>query len=177
PCGDEIFLRLGRPCRQPLPEEALFYLVHIVQHATRHTDRENGQTPLGLVLDAAGHVDDHARMQLNLLIVEYHGSLAGDHVIEFVGPVVVVQPSVLDLNVMDLTGGAVLLINEAANLTAGFHPGRYFRRIAAQEASCRRHWRLLGFALMHRASVSRWSFPGLTCCHRTTRWHGGNGIK
>src|SRR5262249_24044068 len=52
---------------------------------------------------------------------------------------VVVQPGVLDLDVVDLGGRAVLLLDQAADLAAGLRPGRDVRRVAPQETNFRAH--------------------------------------
>src|ERR1700730_2236584 len=66
----------------------LFDFVDIIQNAARHADGENRQVSLRLVLDAARHVDHDSLVQLDFLVVEDHGALAVDDVIEFVGALV-----------------------------------------------------------------------------------------
>jgi hypothetical protein len=84
---------------------------------------------------ASGDVDDSPLAQLDLLAVEHHRAGAGDDVIEFVGALVVVQPGVVDLDVMDLGGGAVLVLDQAADLAAGLRPGLDFGRVGAKSGS------------------------------------------
>jgi len=76
--------------------------MHIVQHASRHADDQDGQLPLGLVLDSPRHIDDHTGVQLDLLGVQYHAALASDHIVELVSLLVVVQFGVLDLDMVDI---------------------------------------------------------------------------
>ena len=97
--------------------------MHIPHDAARDADGENGQVSLGFVLDAARDVDHDAGVQFDLLVVEGHGAGAGDDVVELVGPFVVMQLGVVDLDLVYFAGGAVLLFDEATNLPAGFRPG------------------------------------------------------
>src|SRR5262245_27326918 len=55
----------------------LFQLMYVAQHAARHADGQHGQVPPGLVPDAARHIDDDPGVQLDFLVIEEHGSLAG----------------------------------------------------------------------------------------------------
>src|ERR1019366_6502469 len=111
----------------------------VSKDATRDADGEDGQVALGLVLDTTGDVDHDSRVQLDLRIVEDHGSPAGDDVVKLVGPFMVVQFGVMDPNMVDLAGGAVLLFDKAANLPAGFRPRLNLGRVATQELHCDRH--------------------------------------
>jgi hypothetical protein len=88
-------------------------------------------------------MDDDPRMQFDLLATEQHRPLAGDHVIKFVGPFVVVQLGISNLNAVDLAGRTVLLLNEAADLAAGLLPGLDFRWVTTQESGCGAHGGLL----------------------------------
>src|SRR5262249_18282044 len=124
------------PCGARSP---LLQLVDVAQDATGHANGQDGQVAPGLVLDAAGHVDDDAGVQLDLLVVQEHRPPAGDDVVELVGALVVVQLGVLDLDVVDLAGGVVLLLDEAADLAAGLRPGPDLRRVAPQEPGSRAH--------------------------------------
>jgi hypothetical protein len=87
------------------------------------------------VLDAPRDVDDDALVQFDLLIVQDHRPLAGDDVIELVGARVVVQLGVLDLDAVDFASRPVLLLDEAADLAAGFCPRPHVGRVASQEAA------------------------------------------
>src|SRR5262245_32622203 len=49
------------------------------------------------------------------------------------------EPGVLGLDVVDIGGGAVLLLDQAADLAAGLRPGLHLGRVATQEAACRLH--------------------------------------
>ena len=60
---------------------------------------------------------------------------AGENVVELVGTLVVVQLGVLNVDVMDLGGCSVLLLDQAADLAARFHPGLDFRHV-----SCTDRW-------------------------------------
>src|SRR5262245_7657937 len=105
----------------------------VIQHAARNADGQDGEVAASFVLDAARDVHDHALVQLDLLIVDGHGPLAVDDVVELVGALVIVKLGVVDLYVMHFGGGAVLLLDEAANLAAGFGPGGDVGGVAAEE--------------------------------------------
>ena len=109
----------------------LLQLVHVSQHAAWNTNRQDRQLALGLVLHATGDIDHHSLMQLDLFVIQDHAALAGDHVIEFVGALMVMQLGVLDLDMVHLSGGAILLFDEATDLPTGLRPGLDYRRIAA----------------------------------------------
>jgi len=97
--------------------------VDVVEDAAGDADGEDGQLPDGFVPHPAGDVDDDALVQLDLLAVEHHRPLPGDHVIDLVGPLVVVQLGVADPDVVNLGGRTVLLLDQAADLAARLRPG------------------------------------------------------
>src|SRR5262245_1623303 len=71
--------RLRSPARHPLLDR-----MHVVQHARRHADDQDGEVALRLVANAPRHIDHDAFVQLDLLAVEQHGALASDDVVELV---------------------------------------------------------------------------------------------
>jgi hypothetical protein len=89
--------------------------------------------------DAAGDVDNDSSVQLDFFVVEDHGPLAGNDVIEFVGPLVVVQLGVLDFDVVDFASGAVFFLDQAADLPTSFRPGVDFGRVSTEKLSCGSH--------------------------------------
>src|SRR5436190_15937913 len=111
---------------------SLFELDDVAEHSAGNADSQHRQLANGFVLDAAGNVDDHAGMELNLVIVEDHRPAAGDDVIELVRAGVIVELGVVDFHVMHLSRGFVLLFHEAADVAAGLPPGLDFSRIAAE---------------------------------------------
>src|SRR5262245_32400405 len=119
------------------------YFVNVVHNATRNADGEDSQVPPRLVPDAAGNVNHHALVQLDLLVVEDHPAPAIDDVVELVGVRVIVKLRVLDLNVVDLGGGPVLLLDKTADLAASLGPGLDHGRVAAQEPGGSSHDDLL----------------------------------
>jgi hypothetical protein len=76
-------------------------------------------------------------VKLDFLIVKYHGPSTGDDVIDLVGPFVVMQFGVLDLDMMDLGGRFVPFFDETPNLPAGLCPGLDVSRISTQKVGCR----------------------------------------
>ena len=60
-------------------------------------------------------------------------ALTVDDVIEFVGPLVVVELGVVDLDVVDLGGGPVFFLDQRPDLPAGLFPGGDLGRVTAQE--------------------------------------------
>src|SRR5262245_41667875 len=71
-----------------------------MEHAAGNANGEHSQLADGLVPDAAWHIDDHALMDLDGLVVEDHRPFAVDDVIDLVGLGVVVQLGVIDLDVV-----------------------------------------------------------------------------
>src|SRR5262249_57366458 len=109
-----------------------FDSVDVVTHDGGNTDDEHGQVCDRLVPHAERDVDAHARVQLDLLVVEDHGAVTGNDVVDLVGVRVVVELGVVDLDVVDLGTGAVGLLDQAADLPAGLGPGLDLRRVASQ---------------------------------------------
>src|SRR5207248_47325 len=124
------------------------------QDAAGDADGEHDEVALGLVLDAAWDVDDDALVQFDLLVVEGHGALAGDDVVDLVGVLVVVQFGVVDLDVVDLGGRPVLLLDQTADLPARFRPGHHLGRVATQEAGGGRHGNSLWSLIVGRRPVT-----------------------
>ena len=89
--------------------------------------------PMALCARSSGDVDHDAAVQLDDFVVEDHRTLAIDDVIEFVGPLVVVELGVVDLDVVDLGGGPVFFLDEWADLPAGLFPGGDLGGVTAQE--------------------------------------------
>src|SRR5690348_9559033 len=114
---------------------SLLYFMDVAKDAAWNANRKDGQFPDSLVLDASRDINDDALMQFDFLIIQDHRALASDDVIKLVGSLVVVQLGVLDLNMVNLTGRPVLLLDQAADLAAGLRPRRYLSRITTQEAS------------------------------------------
>src|SRR4051812_13472085 len=118
-----IFTAIGASLLAPRHEEqqvdpaeawsalSSFQLVNVVQDAPWDANGQHGQIADGLVLDAPGYVDDHALVQFDLLAIEDHRTVAPDDVVNLVGLLVVVQPGVPDLDVVDLGGGPVRLLD------------------------------------------------------------------
>jgi len=106
--------------------------MHIVQYAARDADRQYRQLPDRLVLDAARNINNHSLVQFNRFVVEDHGAVAVDDVVELVGPRVVVQLGVVDLNVMDFRGRLIRFFDQGPNLPASLGPRRDFSGIATE---------------------------------------------
>src|SRR5262249_36913750 len=121
------------------PAAGSFQLVHVVQHAPGDADGQDREPADRLVPDAPGDVNDDARVQLDLLVVEDHRAAAVAAVIDLIGLLVVVELGVVDLDVVDLGRGAVSLLDEGSDLAAGLGPGRNVRGVAAEEPSGRAH--------------------------------------
>ena len=110
-----------------------FQFVNIVEHTGRDADGQNGQLADGFVPGPSRNVNHDATVQLDDFLVEDHRALPLDDVIEFVGPLVVVQLGAVDLDVMDFSRGPVGLFDQRPNLAAGLRPGTDLGWIAAQE--------------------------------------------
>ena len=76
--------------------------------------RSDGQLADGFVPGSPGHVDDDSAVQLDRFVVEHHSAAAVDDVIEFVGPLMIVELGVVDLDVVNLGGGSVVLFDQRA---------------------------------------------------------------
>jgi hypothetical protein len=85
------------------------------------------------VPDATRHIDHDARVQLDLIIVEDHRAPAVDDVVKLVGLLVVMELGVIDLDVVDLAGGPIFLLDERADLAAGLGPRLDLGRVATEE--------------------------------------------
>jgi hypothetical protein len=104
--------------------------MHVAQDASGYTDREDSQVSPGLVSHTARNVDHNPSVEFDLLIVEDHAPLAADYVVKLVGPLVVVQLGIVDFDVVNFAGSAVLLLDQATNLSAGLCPRLYLGRIS-----------------------------------------------
>lgn len=72
--------------------------------------------------DTPRHVDNDALVNFNLCVVQDHRALPFDDVVDLVSLGVNVQLGVVDLDIMDLGGGAIALFDEWTDLAAGFPP-------------------------------------------------------
>jgi hypothetical protein len=79
-------------------------------------------------------------VKLDLLVVEDHSATAINDVIKLIRPLVVVKFGVGDFNLANLAGSGVLLVDQKADLAAGFCPRLNFRRVSPEEMGLsRRH--------------------------------------
>lgn len=81
--------------------------MHVIEHSTWYANSKHGEFPYCLVLYAARHINNHALMEFNFFIVQDHPSLAFYHVIELIRSFVIVEFSVLNLNVMNFSSSIV----------------------------------------------------------------------
>src|SRR5438309_2226505 len=129
------------------PGRNLLELVDVTQDTAWHTHRQDRQVTLGPVLHATRDIDHHTLVQLDLLVVQDHAALTGNHVIEFIGALMVMQFGILDFHMMDLPGGAVLLLDQATNLATSLPPGLDLGGITTQEAGLGLHENLLALCV------------------------------
>ena len=119
--------------------QALTNLMNIMQHASGHANHQYLEITPRPMLDAAGHIDDDALVQLKFGVVDSHAPLTCDDVINLVGVFVIVEGGIGDLQMMHLGGGAVVLVNERTNQSASLSPGLYVGRIATDKRGGRVH--------------------------------------
>ena len=86
------------------------------------------------MLDAAGDIDDDALVQLKFGVVESHASLTCDDVVKLVGVFVIVECGIGDLQMMDLGGRTVALVNERPNKSASLCPWLHVGGIADRKS-------------------------------------------
>jgi len=102
-----------------------------MQHPARDTDAQDLQVAPRAVLDAARNVNDHAFAQFDFFLIEGHSTLAGENIINFIGALVIVELGIGDFEVVNFRGRSILLVDEGADLAAGFRPGFYVTPMTA----------------------------------------------
>jgi hypothetical protein len=84
--------------------------VNVAQNARRDTDREDRQFADRFMPGTARNVHHDAPMKLDRLVIEDQRTAAVNHLIEFIGALVVVKLGIVDLDVMNLGSGTVFFL-------------------------------------------------------------------